>query len=74
MTDSPDLEVQFNPAVRDDGRQESDFHFDTHLGHGDVDEDGTYTICDPAEQGFCSGFTTGCMLWGSSPWGSSSNQ
>lgn len=47
MTDSPDLEVQFNPAVQDDSRQERGFCPDAHIGQGDDDD--THTICDQDE-------------------------
>ena len=47
MTDSPDLEVQFNPAVQDDsGRRDRDFPSDAHIGQGDVADD-SHNICDP---------------------------
>jgi hypothetical protein len=48
MADSPDLEVQFNSAVQDDSRQETNFHSDAHIGQGDVDDD-SHILCDPDE-------------------------
>ena len=42
MADSPDLEVQFNPAVQD-------CPSGTHIGQGDTEIDDLHTLCDPDE-------------------------